>query len=63
MDSKTRFKNAVSEQFGFNSDEAETIYNVFKKAKVLKVDGVNGNFSLVHGAFWSKDVMLNALEM
>lgn len=60
---RTRFVEAVVEQFGFDDDEAAKIYEVFVEVKAIKVDVAVGQFKLQNGAFWAKDVMANALAM
>jgi len=56
-----RFIDSVVEQFGFSVDQAEKILSVFRKLKVVKIDGVNGQYSLKHGGLWDREVMERAL--
>ena len=56
-------KESIKEQFGFTDAEARHIYDVFIKEKVLLIDKHTGQFTLSHGAFWDKQVMLNALAV
>ena len=61
MNTKQKFINAVIEQFGFLMEDAELIYNYYLKERILKIDKVNGGFSLSHGTFWDKKIMNLAL--
>jgi len=47
---------------GFSSAEARTIFDVYRKARLLKLDAVGGVYTAVHGAIWDKAVMLRALN-
>ena len=58
---KDKFLAAVQEQFGKTLQEAEHIYELFYREKVVILD--NGNFRLSWGGFWEMDVMDNALGM
>jgi hypothetical protein len=62
MDAKSRFIEAVKDQFGFSSFEANRIYDVYYRNKLVKVDSVNGSFELTDGRFWDKDVMQRAID-
>ncbi len=58
---ENRFMEAVQEQFNKTEAEAEVILTIFKREKVVKLDIVTGQFSLVSGLFWDAQVMDNAL--
>ena len=53
----------VREQFGFTEREAETILNMYRKAKAVRLDWAMGRYSLTHGAFWERAPMERALEL
>ncbi len=42
--------------------QAEKVMQVYRKAKVLKMDAVGGHMTVKHGAFLDRDVILRALE-
>ena len=63
MSTRDRFINHAMNQFGFTKAEAATIYTVFLREKVMKIDKHTGDFKLVHGAFWDKYPMNRALEI
>lgn len=62
VNAENAFITSVMEQFGFTLIESAKILVEYKKAKVLSIDPVCGQFKLKHGAFWDKDVMLNAVN-
>lgn len=47
---------------GFNKEEAEHILQVYKKAKVIKLNIAMGRYDFKHGAFFNKEVMQKALD-
>ena len=55
------FVENIQSQFGFTKAESQTILAVYVKVKAVKLDFHAGKYNLTHGAFWSKDVMQNAL--
>lgn len=61
VSAENKFMEAVQEQFGKTEAEAKIILTIFKREKVVKIDPVIGQFSLVSGLFWEADVMDNAL--
>lgn len=63
MNTRQQLETSIQEQFNKTAEEARTIIDVFLREKVLKIDVVTGNSSLVHGAFWEADVMDRALEI
>ena len=60
VNGENRFVQLVMEK-GFTRDEAEHIMSVYRKARVLKIDAVLGQFQVKHGAFLDSDVLRNAL--
>ena len=56
------FVENVMEQFGFSKEEAEIILQAYQKAKVVKLDRINGRFDLKHGSFWERAPMEEALR-
>lgn len=65
----TRVENAIQNfidltvEMGFTADEAVKILNVYKKAKVVKLNVAMGRYDFKHGAFVDADVMRRALEV
>lgn len=59
---RTEFVNTVVNTHGFTHDEAEKILAVFKHHKIIKLDVNGGRYTMQHGIFWDKVVMLNALN-
>lgn len=57
------FVASVVEQFGFTEAQAEHILTVYRAAKAVKLDPVDGQFHLTHGAFWERQPMVNALAV
>ena len=55
------FVETVAERAGISGDEAFKVFRVYKKAKAIKFDRTNSRFSVVHGAFMDKEVILRAL--
>lgn len=47
----------------FSEAEAEAIFTVYRKLKVIKYDAGVGRFNVVHGAYWSVDALTNALTL
>lgn len=60
MTSKESFVSAVEDQFGFSRFDAERVYNIFKRDKLL-VDKHDGSYTLEHWALWDVGVMRGAL--
>lgn len=66
----TRIENAhdsfvgdLTEQFGFTIEQAEHILGVYVREHVVKLDSAIGRYKLVHGIFWERDVLYNALRL
>lgn len=57
------FVEAVQEQFGKSKEQAEKVLSVFRKAKAVKFDTNNGQWTLSHGAFWDADVINRAIDL
>ena len=57
------FIRCAMAQFGYSRKEAATIYDVFLREKVMKIETCTGAFKLVHGIYWDKQVMDNALKL
>lgn len=47
---------------GFSREESERILAVYKRARVIKLDAVNGTFHVKHGAFLDSEPLQNALK-
>ncbi|MEQ9131109.1 MAG: LPD1 domain-containing protein [Salinisphaeraceae bacterium] len=56
------FMDAAMEQFGLTDDEAGRAFQTLRKQKLVKVDPVNGQFTLKDGRFWDGEVMRRAAE-
>jgi hypothetical protein len=52
--------NAI-ELHGFTEAQAKEILAVYKKAKVIKICPLTGQYTLKHGVFAEADIMKNAL--
>ena len=57
------FVRNVTEFASLSEDDAYTVFHAFLKAKVIKLDAINGRYDLKHGAFWDKAVFTRAIEM
>ena len=58
---RTEFIESIQEQFGYEENEAEHIFDVYLKGKVIKLQAGIGRYALIHGAYWDKDVLETAL--
>lgn len=48
---------------GFTRDEAEHIFDVYRRERIITLDMVNGRYTIKHGVFWNTCVMRNALTL
>ena len=55
-----RFLDYVTDR-GFTRSEAERIYEVYRKAKAIKIDRIGGQFTFTHGAFGDLETLRLAL--
>ena len=62
INARDNFISSIQEQFGFTHAESDKILSTFIKAKAVKLDWAMGRYDIVHGAFWSREVMERALE-
>lgn len=46
---------------GITKDEAEKVFRIYRKAKILKNDYAVSRISVKHGAFLNRDVILRAI--
>ena len=56
------FVAMVVEQFSTTPAQAEKVLRVFRKAKAVKLDAVNGRYILTHGAYWEAEVIDRAIN-
>lgn len=56
------FLDTLASAGGLTKDEAVKVYLVYKKAKVLMLDSVNGTMRVKHGGLLDRDVIRRALE-
>jgi hypothetical protein len=54
---KQRFIEDIIEQFGKTKEEAEKVLAVYLSRKVVKLDGISGQFELKSGALWEKNTI------
>lgn len=47
---------------GFTRSQAEKILRVYRKARVIKIDPIGGQFTFKHGAFDDLDVLQRAAD-
>ena len=57
----TDFTGDIVEQFRFTPEQADEILRVYRVVKAVKYDAAMGKYNLIHGAFWERDAMENAL--
>lgn len=57
------FAAIVKEVAEVTQDEAEIITTFYIKNKLVKRDTWAGKYTVKHGAYWDKDVLLRGLEM
>ncbi|RPJ25228.1 MAG: hypothetical protein EHM33_15250 [Chloroflexi bacterium] len=57
------FISDIVEQFGYTTEQAEKIFNLYRREKIIKLDTGSGRYILSHGAFWDKEVMARALAL
>lgn len=55
-----KFKGHLT-ALGFSQEQANKIFEVYKKARVIKLDAVNGEWKVKHGAFFDIEVLNRAL--
>lgn len=60
---RTAFLSSLMEQFQYTEEQAATIFTVYKKNKIIKLDPIMGRYTLTHGAFWDKPVLDRALAL
>jgi hypothetical protein len=58
-----RFIEFAMETADINREEAIIVLRVYRKAKVVKIDPVMGQFQLQHGAFAEPEPIRKALEL
>jgi hypothetical protein len=57
------FVETVVEQFGYTTEQAETILAVYRKLRAVKIDRHIGRVTLSHGDLWTRDAMNRALAL
>jgi len=57
------FVASLMEQFGYTEEQAEHILSVYVREYVVKLDSAIGCYKLVHGIFWERDILDNALAL
>ena len=57
------FVENVVEQFGYTTEQSETILAVYLKHRAAKIDRHIGRIMLSHGDLWSRDAMDRALAI
>ena len=62
VNAKKDFVDNIVEQFNKTEEEANIVFDVFKKHRIIKIDLSVSKYQLQHGAFWSLDVINNALN-
>jgi len=48
---------------GINKKLAEKVFQIYRKKKLIKLDAVNGTYTVKHGGYLDKDFILNASKM
>lgn len=46
-----------------SKDEAEKVFNLYRKEKFIKLDAVGGTYKVKHGQFWDYEVLQRAIAM
>ncbi|MBU1003035.1 MAG: PLxRFG domain-containing protein [Proteobacteria bacterium] len=57
VNAENSFITSVMEQFGKSREQAENVLGEFKKAKVVKIDPVGGQYQLKDGRLWEQEVI------
>ena len=57
-----RFEQSLVDNHNYTPAEAHAIYALYRKEKIVKIDGINGSILITHGAFMDKDVLDRALQ-
>lgn len=58
-----KFMGSVIEQFGLGREEASRAWDYYVVNKLVKVDAVGGQYTLVDGRLWDGDAMRKAADM
>lgn len=58
----TKFETVLIEQYALSPAQANKVCKRYIKDKILKIDRVSGDYSVIHGAFMDKEVIQRALE-
>lgn len=61
VNAQTRFTDLMIEISGCTQEQAVKVLEVYKKAKVVKLNVAQGVYDFKHGAFVEKDVILRAI--
>ena len=56
------FAETVAEIAGLTKAEGFKVLAAYRKAKVVKLDAVNGRYTVKHGAFFDVDVIRRAVN-
>lgn len=62
INAESRFVVTVQEISGCTKAEAEKVLSVYRKAKVVKMDPINGVINVTHGAFMDVRTIQNAIN-
>lgn len=62
VNAENSFIECVRRDTGFTQEQAETVMAFYVKHKLMKLDAVDGQFYVKHGAFLDADVLKRALK-
>lgn len=62
VNAETSFIECLMVAGQITKDQAEKVLQVYRKAKVVKMDPVVGQMTVKHGAFLDRDVIIRAME-
>lgn len=62
MTIQDRFADTLLSLYGLTAEESALVYARYRRDEIIKIDGVNGSWSLVNGMFLDEDVIREALS-
>lgn len=63
INANNEFVSNLMEQFGLSKADANGVFLLYKKEKIIRLDRGIGRWNLQHGAFWDADVIERAVNM
>lgn len=58
-----RLLDCLQERGGIDAAQAQVVAAYYRKHKLVRLDAVNGDFTIKHGSLMERDTMLRAIEL